>query len=136
MAGFLTNYANNKVLDMFFGSNAFTPPTILYFGLSTSVASKGGGGISEPSGGGYARASLANNATNFPAATLGTKANSSTIGFPAPTADWGVIQCLFVSDAPTGGNILAMADLSTPKLIKSGSAPPVVAAGALFLSHT
>lgn len=136
MAGFLTDYTNNKVLDLFFGSSSFIAPATLYFGLSSSPSSKGGGGISEPSGGGYARAILGNSITNFPAATAGTKTNSAVIVFPAPTADWGAMQSLFVSDAATGGNIIAMADLTVLKLIKSGSTPPTVAIDALFLSHT
>lgn len=136
MAGFLTDYTNNKVLDLIFGSSSFIAPATLYFGLSSSPSSKGGGGISEPSVGGYSRAILGNSSINFPAATAGTKTNSTLIVFPAPTADWGLMQSLFVSDAAMGGNIIAMADLSAPRLIKSGSAAPTVAIGALFLSHT
>lgn len=135
MAGFFTDYTNNKVLDLIFSTTAYTPPATLYIGLSLFTANKNGV-IAEPSGGAYSRVSLANNATNFPAASAGTKSNATLITFPAPTADWGTIYSLFVADAPTGGNVLALADLTTPKSVTNGSTAAKVAVGALFLSHT
>lgn len=135
MAGFFTDYANNKILDLVFGSAAFPPPATLYFGLSQGVANKSGY-PTEPASGGYTRVPIANNFTSFPAAGGGTKSNATTVTFPAPTADWGTIQSLFIADAASGGNVLAMADLTAPKPITSGSAAAKVAVGALFLSHT
>ena len=135
MPGFFTDYSNNKTLDMFFGSVAYAPPATLYLGLSTSSANKLGS-TTEPSGGAYARVPVANNTVNFQAATSGTKSNSSVITFPAPTADWGTIQSVFIADAGSGGNVIAMADLSVAKSITNGSPAPKVAVGALFLSHT
>ncbi len=135
MAGFFTDYANNKVLDLVFGSAAFSPPATLYLGLSQGVANKGGY-PTEPASGGYARVPLANNFTSFPAATGGTKSNAAVATFPTPSADWGTIQSLFIADASSGGNVIAMADLSVPKSITSGGVAAKVAVGALFLSHT
>jgi hypothetical protein len=135
MAGFLTDYMNNKMLDLIFGSIAFAPPWTLYLGLSQAAANKSGTYV-EPSGGGYARVAVINNGTSFPAASGGTKANATLLAFPAPTADWGTIQSLFISDSSSTGNVLAMADLTSPRPIGSGSVSPKVAVGALFLSHT
>lgn len=135
MAGFLTDYMNNKILDSVFGAAAFAPPANLYLGLSQITANKLGV-VTEPSGAGYARVAVPNNLTNFPAASSGTKANAGQITFPNPTAGWGTLQSLFVADAATGGNVLAVADLTTPQTIASAGAGPKVAAGALFLSHT
>jgi hypothetical protein len=135
MPGFLTDYSNNKVLDLFFGSTIYAPPATLYMGLSLSSASKAGS-IIEPVGGGYARVSVANSLANFPAASSGTKSNAAALLFPAPTADWGTVVSVFLADAATGGNVLASADLSTPRSVTNGSPAPKVAAGALFLSHT
>jgi hypothetical protein len=135
MPGYFTDYANNAVLNMVFGATAYDPPPTLYLGLSQSTSNKGGA-IVEPSGGGYARVPIANNATSFPPAAGGTKSNNAVFTFPTPSAAWGTVQSLFVSDAATGGNILAMADLATPKLIGSGGTPATVAVGGLFLSHT
>lgn len=135
MAGYFTDYSNNKVLDLFFGATSFTPPPTLYVGLAQNTANKRGM-ATEPSGGGYSRVALPNSTANFPAANAGAKSNAAVITFPAPTADWGVVQSLFLADAPTGGNVLAMADLTVPKSITNGSNAAKVAVGALFLSHT
>lgn len=135
MAGFLTDYSNNKVLDLFFGSTIFAPPPTLYLGLSQSPSSKSGA-VTEPSGAGYARIAVPNSPANFPAATGGTKANAAAATFPTPSGDWGTVQSLFIADAPAGGNILASADLTAPKAVPNGSLAPKVAVGALFLSHT
>lgn len=135
MAGFFTDYANNAILDTMFGSVVYTPPTTLYVGLSLGTANKTGA-VSEPSGAGYSRVPVVNNLTTFPHALAGSKANSTAITFPSPTADWGTVQSLFVSDAMTGGNVVAMADLTSPKTILNGSNAPTVVAGALYISHT
>ena len=135
MAGFFTDYSNNKVLDLFFGAISFTPPPTLYVGLAQNTANKRGL-TSEPTGGGYTRVALPNSSTNFPTANFGTKSNALAITFPAPTADWGTVQSLFLADAPAGGNVVAMADLTVPKAITNGSPAAKVAVGALFLSHT
>ena len=135
MPGFFTDYANNKVLDLLFGAVNLAPPATIYLGLAQNSANKSGL-TTEPSGGGYSRVAVANTGVNFPAAGTGTKSNATVITFPAPTGDWGVLKSLFVADAATGGNVIAMADLSASRAISSGTAAPKVAAGAFFLSHT
>jgi hypothetical protein len=135
MPGFMTDYLNNKILDMVFGAAPYTAPATLYIGLSTSASNKSGTAV-EPSGGGYARVPLTNNIANFPIAIGGTKSNAAQVTFSTPTADWGTILSLFVADAPSGGNLLAMADLTIPMAINNGSVSARVAVGALFLSHT
>ena len=135
MPGFFTDLANNKILDLVFGAVDYTPPPTLYVGLATNASNKSGL-VTEPSGGGYARVPIANNTTNFPVSVGGTKSNAVQVSFSSPTASWGTIQSIFVADAATGGNVLAMADLATPRAMISGSAAAQVAVGALFLSHT
>jgi hypothetical protein len=135
MSGFFTDYVNNKVLDLFLGAVPYTPPSTLYFGLSQNLANKGGS-VAEPTAGGYARVALANNTTNLPPALGGTKGNAVAIQFPSPTANWGTITTVFIADASTGGNILAMADLTASKTISSGNAAPTIAVSGLYMSHT
>jgi len=134
MAGYLTDYANNRVLDLLFGASCLAPPPALYFGLSRSPASKGGE-VAEPEAGGYARAAVRNDPTHFPAASGGTKSNATAITFAAPTSGWGTIVSVFVADAVTGGNVVAMADLPSPRAIAAAGPAPSIAAGAMFLSH-
>jgi len=135
MPGFLTDLVNNKVLDCFFGGSAIDPPSGLFVGLSLARAYKGGY-VSEPSGGAYARAAVPNDLMHFPAAMAGAKFNATAISFPAPTASWGSIRSVFVADAPSGGNILAMADLPSTRRIEAGDPAPTIAVNAFFLSHT
>jgi hypothetical protein len=42
---------------------------------------------------------------------------------------------VFIADAPSGGNVLAMADLPSPRTINNGDIAPTIAVNALFLSH-
>jgi hypothetical protein len=135
LPGFLTDYANNKVLDQVFGASAWRPPATLYVGLSTSIAVKSGD-VSEPPDGGYARVAVANDLSNFPSALGGTKSNGTAVTFATPTANWGTVTTVFIADAPTGGNVIAMADLPVSKAINSGTSVPTIAVGALFLSHS
>lgn len=135
MPGFFTDYTNNKVLDSILGNTPFTAPSTLYFGLSQNTSNKAGT-LGEPSSGGYARVAVSNNLSAFASASNGTKTNSSVIGFPAPTGNWGTVSSVFISDSPSGGNVLAMADLASPRTISAGNAAPSIAIGALYLSHT
>ena len=135
MPGFFSDYMNNMVLNIVFGAMEYVPPATLYVGLSQSTSNKVGI-VSEPSGGGYARVPITNSATSFPLAVAGIKSNGTAVTFPVPTAAWGTVQSLFVSDAAAGGNILAMADLTTPKTINIGATPATLAVGAFFVSHT
>ena len=135
MPGFLTDLVNNKVLDCFFGGSAIVPPSTLYIGLSLARSYKGGY-VSEPSGGSYARVAMPNDLGHFLAASAGAKSNAKAIAFPCPSAAWGTILSVFVADAPSGGNVIAMGDLPAPRTIDGGDPAPVIAINALFLSHT
>jgi len=135
MPGFLTDLVNKKVLDCFFGGSAIAPPSGLYVGLSLAKAFKGGY-VSEPSGGSYARVAVPNDLAHFPPASAGTKSNATAIAFPSPTGAWGSILSVFIADAPSAGNVLAMADLPSARPVNGGDAAPTIAVNALFLSHT
>jgi hypothetical protein len=135
MPGFLTDLVNNKVLDCFFGGTAITPPATLYVGLSLTKSYKGGY-TSEPTGGSYTRVAVPNDLTHFLASSAGAKSNALAITFPAPSAAWGSILSVFIADAASVGNVLAMADLPTSRTINGGDPAPTIAVNALFLSHT
>jgi hypothetical protein len=134
MAGFLTDYTNNKVLDSIFGNVPCEWPSYLYFGLSSTTANKLGCINEPPAGHGYERVQVANNLFNFTKASYGTKGNLNVINFDEPTADWGQIRSVFIAD--TEGNVIAMADLTFVKTYNKGSLAPRLDVGALFLSHS
>ncbi|MED3982400.1 hypothetical protein [Priestia megaterium] len=115
-----TNYLESVILDEVFGGVNYTPPATVYVGLSTTAINDDGTGVTEPTGGGYARVAVANNATNWPATgTDGTKSNGTTITFPQATADWGTVTHFFIADSNTGG-ILAYAAIGVSKTIGVG----------------
>jgi hypothetical protein len=120
MAGSFADYLELKLLDLVFGAVAFTAPTPIFVGLSTTTITDAGANITEPSGNAYARVSVTNNATNWPAASAGSKSNGVAFTFPAATGAWGTITDFFISDASSGGNILAYGVLTTAKAINNG----------------
>ena len=66
-----------------------------------TVAPTDAGGGTEVAGGAYARVSVTNNATNWPAAASGAKANGTVITFPAATVSWGTVAAFAIHDHAT-----------------------------------
>lgn len=120
----LTSYADQQALKSLFGGGQASLPANLYFGLSTSTVAIDGTGITEPSGNGYTRVTVANNATNFTATQIATGSgggaqvvNAQPINFPQSTGSWGTVTYWFVSDAASGGNIVAYGALSASQTV-------------------
>lgn len=118
--GSFADYLEDKLLDHVFNQTAFTSPTNVYFALSTTTINDDGSGMTEPSGGSYARKQVACNVTNFPASSGGAIANGTAITFATATASWGTIVDFAIMDALSGGNMLGFATLTTSKTIDSG----------------
>lgn len=119
MAGSKSDYLENKLLDHALGGGDFTRPATIYVALFTSAPTDAGGGV-EVSGGSYARVAVTNNATNWPAASGGSKSNGTAITFPAATASWGTVVAVGILDAASAGNLLYWADLATSKSYGAG----------------
>jgi len=112
MAGNLSNYLENKLLDHFLGTTSFTMPAAVYVGLYSAAPGDAGGGT-EVSGGSYARQSAA-----FTAAASGATSNSANIdftGMPAVT-----VVAIGIHDASTAGNLLLWGTLTTNKTTDAG----------------
>lgn len=125
MAGSFSDFEEGKILDLFFGNIAYTPPATLYVALFTAQPTDAGGGT-EVAGGSYTRVAVANNSTNFPAAT-GTnptvKSNGTTVTFPTATAGWGTVTAWGLFDASSAGNLVAWARLLfNPKVVTADNA--------------
>ena len=112
-------YLENVLLDHVFGAAAFTAPATLYAAAYTANPSDSGGGT-EATGGSYARVSITNNATNFPAASGGAKANGTDITWTTATASWGTITAVALLDASSGGNQICWDALATSKAVGDG----------------
>jgi hypothetical protein len=115
----LFNGAEAIYLDFVFGSGF---PVSFDLGLSTNTLDDTGV-TGEPSGGGYARLTITNNATNFPAATtvggVTSKVNGATFTFPTATGSWGTVRHWFLYDN-TSAIYLIHGPLTNPKGIGAG----------------
>jgi hypothetical protein len=119
--GRLSDADANNMLDVRFGGVASSAPATYYVALSTTAPTNTGTNVTEPSGGGYARVAVTNNATNFPAAAGRSKSNGTVITFPVATASWGTISHFALYDAATGGAMRAWGALATPQAVASGA---------------
>ncbi|HEY4760040.1 MAG TPA: hypothetical protein VIH42_05610 [Thermoguttaceae bacterium] len=126
MAGTLSDYLELELLDHVFGNAAYSAPATIYFGLWTAAltdVSTGAAANEVPNTNGYARQSLTNNLTNFPAASGGAKSNGVAItGWAAAGGNWGTVTHLGCLDSGTygAGNMLAWCDLTVSKTINNG----------------
>jgi hypothetical protein len=116
--GSFGNYLETEILDHIFGKGTYTPPTNIFIALSTTDPTDTGSGISEPSGGSYARKSTA--PADWDAAASGALDNANAITFVEATGSWGTISHFALYDALTSGNMLAHGALTTSKIIDNG----------------
>jgi len=119
MAGSKSDYLELELLDHVLGKATYTAPTTLYLALFTVAPTDAGGGT-ECTGGSYARKSVTNNATNFPAASSGSKSNGVAFSFVQATASWGECVAFGIFDAATAGNLLYWGDLTANKTVNTG----------------
>lgn len=119
MAGSFSDYLELELLDHFLGGGDYTRPATVYIALYTAAPTDVGGGT-EVSGGSYARVTYTNNATNWPAAAAGAKANGTAITFAQASASWGTVVAFGIFDALAAGNLLAWGDLTASKTIDNG----------------
>lgn len=112
MAGNLTDFLENKLLDHFLGTTAYTMPNPVYVALFTVAPSDAGGGT-EVTGGSYARQTA-----TFTAASGGATSNDTNIDFTGMPAATTVAIALF--DASTSGNMLVHGTLTTNKQTDAG----------------
>ena len=140
----MSDYLENKLVDLILRGQTFTPPATVYVSLHTSATTDAGGGT-EVTGGNYARAavtsSLANwagtqsaGSTTASSGTGGATSNNAAIPFNAPNANWGTITHFGIWDASTAGNLLLHGALTTAKTVNNGDAAPSFAIAALSLT--
>lgn len=112
-----SDYWEDATLNHLFNKAVYTAPTI-YVGLSSTAPADDGTGVTEPSGGGYARVATAS--TDWNSASGGQITNANDITFPQATADWGTMSYIVLYDAASAGNLLAYAALTTAKTVQNG----------------
>ena len=110
----LSDYAENKVLDVLGANATFTAPSNVYLGLSTGSLGDDDSGT-ELTGNNYSRVSV-----SFGAASSGTMSNDAAIEFAAATGSWGSVSHWGLYDASASGNLLVHGSFTTAKTIASG----------------
>lgn len=116
LGGGFSEYLKNLIFNhIYCGIPMPIFPTI-WAGLNTSAPTDQVVGI-EPTGGGYLRQAIANNASNFALTSGGLKQNSITIEFPVATAGWGTITHFSFYNAASGGQHLIYGSLNPSKSI-------------------
>lgn len=111
MAGSLSNYAENKLLDHVLGTTTYTKPTT-YVALYTVAPTDSTSGT-EVTGGSYARIAGA-----FDASSSGASSNSGNLDFTSMPAC--TVVAVGILDNSTGGNLLLYGTLTANKVLDAG----------------
>ena len=109
-----SNYLETEILDHVFAGAAYTAPSTKYLALFTAVADGETGSVTEVTGGGYARQTVAFTTSG------NTTSNNAAVEYPTATANYGTVTHVGVYDASSSGNLMAYAALSSNKTIETG----------------
>lgn len=138
LAGGMSDYLANALIDLIFRGQAFSFPSPIYIGLLA-------GGVEVGGGVGYARASLTPGLTTLSgtqsagstvasSGTGGRISNNAAITFAQPTGSWSTPDEAAIFDAASAGNTLFQQALTSPTSIGASSPPPSFAPNALGIS--
>lgn len=106
------NFAKTAILNHFFKGTAYTQPTHLYVGLSTTDLLADGSGITEVTGSAYARV------LNDTWTVSGNEVtNGAAVTFAKATGSWGTPIQWFLADALTAGNYLCRGPIVYPSTL-------------------
>jgi hypothetical protein len=128
----LSDYVENKTIDLLLRGQAFTAPATVYVGLSTAACSDSSVGTEVANSNNYSRVAVTSNLTNWQSTqgntsastgTTGATQNLAAINFPTPSGSWGTVTHWFLIDSGTygSGNLLVCDDLTTSQTIGSGN---------------
>lgn len=109
----MSDYLENKVLNLILRATAFSPPATVYLALFTTATSDASPGT-EVTGGSYARKAVTFTAPSTP----GVTDNSGAVSFSNMPAATVTYAALF--DAATAGNMLLHAPLTASKTVGAG----------------
>lgn len=123
MAGSLSNYAENNVLDTLLSGTKYVGLFTDAAGTSTDQPATEATTTNCP---GYARQSV-----THAAASSGSKASNAGVTFTA-TGDWAAVNYVGVWDAATAGNLLYWASITGQTLANTDTL--TIASGALSIS--
>lgn len=117
--GSLSDYAENKLLDLALGGAAFDRPANVYLSAHTTTLTDAGSGT-EVTGNNYSRKAVANNPTSFPAASGLSKALAVAQDFDPASGSWGSVTDTGLWDAASAGNLLVADTNADPITVGAG----------------
>ena len=133
-----SNYLYDGHMSKLLQGTAFTDPSTIHVALFTTIpALDGTGGVEvSTSGTGYARVAVAQGANwTGPSGANREYSNTNDIQYGTPSSNWGTIVGAGLYDASTGGNLLFVAYLTTPKTVNNGDGAPKISAGQLRITR-
>lgn len=131
----LTDAAEIEFVNFQFRTATLAKPTAWWVALFTTSTDDTGAGT-EVTGGSYARVNLPPLDSNWdaPGASDGLTANTVTVTFPTPTANWGTITHAALMTLVTSGVMKYQNALITPKTVNNGDPAPTFPAGSLTVT--
>jgi hypothetical protein len=126
----MTSYLRKALGDESIGKAGFSMPAAVYVALFTASPGDGGSFANEVGGGSYVRQEATTKLSTFNLST-GIAANTVSIDFPNPTAEWGTITYAGIVDAVSSGNLLYYDALPNPRTVLTGGRHVQFATGAL-----
>ena len=108
----MTNKITDALLNYLFRGITYTPGSVVYVGLSTTLIDETGA-VSEPSGAEYARQPIVSGSGWSSPAGVHYITNAVVVNFPESTASWGTIKAIFLASASTSGSILYFDNLDS-----------------------
>lgn len=116
MANGLSDFLENKILNLVLKNTSYTPPTSVYVSLHTADPTDVGNGSEvTTTGTAYARQTV-----TFGTVANGSVTNSADVLFPVATANYGTVTHLALWDASSAGNMLFSGALGASKTINNG----------------
>lgn len=133
----LTYDGANALLNALCGRSQSHPYQTVYVGLSTTTPNRYGGGITEPTGNGYARVLLGMaqqaQTQKMAAAANGQTANTEIIYFPEATGSWGTCTHFCLFSAAEEGVCIAYGAL-TDEIAPVNETVPIIRVGDLTMA--
>jgi hypothetical protein len=133
----MSDYLEQKLIDHLFDADnagSYTPPSTYYIELFKVAVSEDGSGGTPPTGGSYARASIARGQATW-TRSGNQVSNAGVVSFPVPSADWGTVVSFGVYDHLSNAtNLIIHGTLTTSKTINNGDPAPKFNAGELVLT--
>lgn len=128
-----TNWLREQELKHRVGIATFTPPANWHVGLSSTLPTAGGTNVTEPSGNGYARASVASGAAGW-TYTTDQIANAAVVTLGPSTGAWlasASMPYALIWTAATGGNLAAFATLIEARTVTGTGQTVSIAIGGI-----